>query len=1251
MTKNIPPGAWPGLSDQIQLEAVKIASSGLRGNDFTEFAKRASHPLATWVRGYKPLPGEYVAHLLALGSTEKVGQNRNADAYGEAMLERDHPTFEKLARVYLNHCFAPDTEVVLGDRRRVRIDTISSGDQVMTPDGPKRVSDVYVNRYCGTILHFKLEGLPKRLTATPNHPIFAIRRESLFTKHGYCRLNTGTSGSRSRDWDRPVEGDYVQAGELLPGDYVAIPLPKLGGEPIDRNFAELVGYVAADGSIHDNGAVQFTLKRSRKISAIESLADRLGVALSKRRRSDDGCWAISFSNQELATKLRKFITGTDTEKTLTEEVFKLDADSIQRIIGAFIDGDGNFSKNNRGLIRIRSSSPAMRSSLCDCIRALGVPCSVQIDSPRHTMRGLGKYRNRVYQTNESGCVNISNRYASIVAKYATTKVDYPEKMKTMPTIWGNFQIVKVTSRDESDYDGMVYNLKVPGPESYLAGEILVHNCNRDPKQSYGVVKKSHFDKQLGRVELIIALNATKEAADRNEGLVAERTLNKLANNIDVAVSQSCFVPGSRVWTDTYRFMPIENVAIGQKLTSHHGNVGTVNALIPKHHDGEVVRFRAVGLPDPVVCTPDHKIWTRPTAKGKTPKCPVCGGQFKSLNAHLWQKKDPQHQRALRDYGRAAEGWTRAEDLVVGDFVRTPFDTQIEEPGDAVYAELLGYYLSEGCTWEYSRFAKGGRDCYKGVDFIFSRSEDDTFVARTVELCKQLGYTKISLRRQQSRPNTTTVRVSSAELARRLLADGGRYSYGKEIADRIMRWSPEVQLKIVARFMDGDGNWNPINEILSGTTVSERLAYQLAAICWRNNIPANITTVRKPKGGRRQSYTIAISQRYASAVGSDKVPADHTPITHSPTVLGHLRFQQAGGVSVRATAALQTYIESGFVYRRIRKISREEYCGPVYDLSVPGDTSYTVSGIGVSNCFVPGDHCTSCDHFARNRSEYCGPQNCKYGGCRDNLGRVFDDGFQLGVDNRDCKFFDISDVSDTRGADRTAFITGKVAEVERTIGGAQLAEMLGIVAPEHLLDPRTIAAASSLRKLAAMGAPQHAPASSWDECLAVRGRRNNGFCKAASFPNDDHGRHTMLSELAADGVILPPSRWLAAITGGPVDKCASVFARGVSPQRLLDRSDLHDKLAEAQYADDSRLSSPGSYAWMSPTRAAHGEESASAAITGPAKIASTQAPANVVEEAELRYLAYQAGVLAKHAHRPEYGALLAECARHNTGLTV
>jgi hypothetical protein len=68
-----------------------------------------------------------------------------------------------------------------------------------------------------------------------------------------------------------------------------------------------------------------------------------------------------------------------------------------------------------------------------------------------------------------------------------------------------------------------------------------HHANKDTKKSYGIIKYSHFNDDMKRIELLAALNRTKEAAERNGGLVADEELEALHDGKDVPTSMACKV--------------------------------------------------------------------------------------------------------------------------------------------------------------------------------------------------------------------------------------------------------------------------------------------------------------------------------------------------------------------------------------------------------------------------------------------------------------------------------------------------------------------------------------------------------------------------------------------------------------------------------------------------------------------------------------------------------------------------------------
>lgn len=68
------------------------------------------------------------------------------------------------------------------------------------------------------------------------------------------------------------------------------------------------------------------------------------------------------------------------------------------------------------------------------------------------------------------------------------------------------------------------------------------HANKNPAISFGVVKLAAYNEPMHRIELICALNASKEAAARNGGFLADKEMEKLARGDDIGVSMACKIP-------------------------------------------------------------------------------------------------------------------------------------------------------------------------------------------------------------------------------------------------------------------------------------------------------------------------------------------------------------------------------------------------------------------------------------------------------------------------------------------------------------------------------------------------------------------------------------------------------------------------------------------------------------------------------------------------------------------------------------
>jgi hypothetical protein len=217
-----------------------------------------------------------------------------------------------------------------------------------------------------------------------------------------------------------------------------------------------------------------------------------------------------------------------------------------------------------------------------------------------------------------------------------------------------------------------------------------------------------------------------------------------------------------------------------------------------------------------------------------------------------------------------------------------------------------------------------------------------------------------------------------------------------------------------------------------------------------------------------------------------------------------------------------------------------------------------------SCKVGYDLCSSCLNKAKTRKQYCTADMCKHGGLKENIGRVCEDGHHLHADNPEPQFFDISHVR--RGADRTAFVLGKVASAQ-PVSGAELADILGITYPDHLLALDFPASSLPRLKIASALAGLSKTAACSDYTPAFDSRVYALSPLPDSIPPEDRSRAQALYALAARGVVLPFRDWLHVSSGIPREKCASLAEQASAaltfafPEMQTD-PDLPDLLKQA-----------------------------------------------------------------------------------------
>lgn len=569
------------------------------------------------------------------------------------------------------------------------------------------------------------------------------------------------------------------------------------------------------------------------------------------------------------------------------------------------------------------------------------------------------------------------------------------------------------------------------------GAFYREHRNRSKKQAIGIIKASGFHPTLRRIENIMW--GDKEKAEE------EFELAKQGKNL--SFSMSCFPAGTLVRMSDGSEKRIELLRCGDAVLTHVGREGKVSHTMSRSYTGAGVKLRSYGLSEAIVCTEDHGIWHRPAASS-VKACPVCGEKFRGLRNHLRQQKDVKHQAAFRDLPRYCEGFTAAGNLLPGDLVRQAVDHTSTEDADPNWAIVAGYFLAEGNLYR--------ADCYSVVngkkygpydnwrtEFTFNENEEH-LIRELQAAVVALGFSEPSVHHYPE-GHSKVVRSHSRNLFAWLEEHCGKLSHGKRLSRTLRHWKLPLQKLMLEKWLEGDGTWHDENEVLSGTTVGRQLHWNMMDIAARLGFAAGC---HKDKAGpsKREAYIVSFRGTDAAALRVAKVPKSFTGDREAARSLSRLRHQTAT-LTFKSAKAL-SFVENGFVYRRLRKVETVFLNEEVYDITVPGDHGFQVHGYGVSNCRVPWDECNCCGNRAKRASAYCDhlkhhmnqyvPEFKKYAFARNILPTFYDDSRVVAPADRIAHYLEYRFHDDDMA---------KAAAVNRVITGAEWAEFEGVCIPD------------------------------------------------------------------------------------------------------------------------------------------------------------------------------------------------------------
>ena len=342
------------------------------------------------------------------------------------------------------------------------------------------------------------------------------------------------------------------------------------------------------------------------------------------------------------------------------------------------------------------------------------------------------------------------------------------------------------------------------------------------------------------------------------------------------------------------------------LLTHEAIYTNPSKTFRRPYDGEILSlsFRYTNIP--LKITPEHPI--------------LC-----ALNV-----REPQSVWRELGIDESTLAWTPAGKLTNRDFIAFPRiratkDVELVSPE---LAELLGWYLSEGC---YQRHDRG-----ESVTFSLGHHEEAR-IARVASLIAKLFGKAPSITRKGTATRITLSSIYYAGIFKQF----GSCATEKKIPNWILYLPENKQVALLTGMFGGDGCISP--KSIHYGTASRALAYELRLLLFRLGILHGLYEREMRPGMIDGRAILSSGPFYDICIGGDA----------ARKMASLLKWDYDGG---QRTSGNFGYVTENFVMIPLVACSTEHFSGMVYNLHVPGQESYVSIHGALHNCIVK--------HFSR-----------------------------------------------------------------------------------------------------------------------------------------------------------------------------------------------------------------------------------------------------------------------------------------------